>query len=84
MVTFLKDGTDRSLKLYLILRFGATVLVKIYIFFPKEICFPYLENPVEFTLEGIPLLLISYLLSVLLFVAESEGWLILSLFLDQC
>lgn len=35
MVTFLKDGLDLSFTLYLILNFGATILVKNIFFFLK-------------------------------------------------
>lgn len=77
MVTFLKDGLDLSFTLYLILNFGATILVKNIFFFSKNICFPYLENPSRMYTDATSMTFC--LLSVLHSVAQRGGWLALSL-----
>lgn len=82
MVPFLKDGIDHSFKLYLIISFGAIIWVK-NIFFLKT--FTSLLRKLEQNLYLLRLIpsFIFYSFPLLLSVAESEGWFVLALFLEQ-
>jgi len=77
-----KDGIDHSSKFYLLMGFGATVLVKTFFFSPKNIHFLFRKLQQNLYLRPPPLLTF-YLFPLLLFTAEKKGWLVLFLFPEQ-